>query len=86
MVFALEKSSGNALADLLRIYQQEELEEDDVQRVLAVLEEVGSRENAQRLTEMAAAQALDALKPITLPDWARLEAEELVDFLARREY
>jgi len=26
------------------------------------------------------------LKPVYLPDWARTEAEELVDFLARREY
>ena len=86
VVFALERSSGHALADLLRIYEQEELEEDDVQRVLAVLDEVGSQQNAQHLTEVAAAQALDALKPAALPDWARVEAEELVDFLARREY
>ena len=86
VVFALERSSGHSLADLLRIYDQEELEETDVQRVLAVLDEVGSRENAQHLTEVAAAQALDALKPVTLPNWARKEAEELVDFLARREY
>ena len=86
VVFALERASGRAMVDLLRIYEQEELEEDDVQRVLAVLNEVGAQENAQRLTEAAAAQALEALKPVYLPDWARTEAEELVDFLARREY
>ena len=86
VVFALERSTGHAQTDLLRIYAQEELQEDDVHRVLAILEEVGSRENAQQLTEISAAQALDALKPVTLPDWARTEAEELVDFLARREY
>ena len=86
VVFALERSNGHALEDLLRIYEQEELEEEDVEKVLAVLEEVGSQENAQHLTEVAAAQALDALKPVPLPDWARIESEELVDFLARREY
>ena len=86
VVFALERASGRAMVDLLRIYDQEELQEEDVQRVLAVLNEVGAQENAQRLTEVAAAQALEALKPIYLPDWAKTEAEELVDFLARREY
>ena len=86
VVFALERASGRALNDLLRIYGQDELEEDDVQRVLAVLDEVGARENSQRLTDAAATRALDALAPVPLPDWARTEAEELVDFLSRREY
>ena len=86
VVFALERASGTAMEDLLRIYGQEELEEDDVQRVMAVLDEVGSQEYSQRLTEAAAARALEALKPVSLPRWAQTEAEELVDFLARREY
>ena len=86
VVFALERAAGAALDDLKRIYSQTELEEDDVQRVLAILDEVGARESAQLLTETAANRALDALAPVSLPDWAREEAEELVDFLARREY
>ncbi len=86
VVFALERADGAALNDLQRIYGQDELEENDVERVLAVLDEVGARENAQALTESAAARALDALAPVSLPDWARSEAEELVDFLARREF
>ena len=86
VVFALERAAGAALEDLQRIYGQEELEEDDVQRVLAVLDEVGARESSQVLTEAAANRALEALGPIALPGWARAEAEELVDFLARREY
>ena len=86
VVFALERASGRAMDDLIRIYGKEELEEDDVQRVLAVLDEVGSQEHAQRLTEAAAARALEALKPVSLPQWAQTEAEELVDFLARREF
>ena len=86
VVFALERASGQALEDLLRIYRQEELEEDDVQRVMAVLDEVGSQEQAQRVTEAAAGRALAALKPVSLPQWAQTEAENLVDFLARREY
>ena len=86
VVYALERAAGAALNDMQRIYRQEELEEDDVQRVLAILDEVGAREHAQLVTEEAANQALDALAPTALPDWVRAEAEELVDFLARREY
>lgn len=86
VVFALEQARGQALDDLFRIYGQEELEEADVQRVLAVLDEVGAQDNAQRLTDSAAAQALAALAPVSLPDWARVEAAELVDFLSRREF
>ena len=86
VVVALERAAGAALDDLQRIYGQTELEEDDVQRVLAILDEVGAREQSQTITEEAANRALDALAPVSLPDWARIEAEELVDFLARREY
>ena len=86
VVFALERAGGAALDELQRIYSQSELEEDDVQRVLAILDEVGARENSQALTESAANRALEALAPVPLPGWARAEAEELVDFLARREY
>ena len=52
-----------------------------MQRVLAILDEVGARESAQTLTESAANRALDALTTVALPDWARSEVEELVDFL-----
>ena len=86
VVFALERAGGAALDGLQRIYSQPELEEDDVQRVLAILDEVGARENSQALTESAASRALEALAPVSLPGWAQAEAEELVDFLARREY
>ena len=86
VVFALERAAGAALDDMQRIYGRSELEEDDVERVLAILDEVGAREQSQSITEEAANRALDALAPVKLPDWARTEAEELVDFLARREY
>ena len=86
VVFALEKAGGGALNTLHRIYAQERLQEDDVEQVLSVLDEVGARESAQALTEEAAARALEALAPAPLPQWARDEAAELVDFLSRRQY
>ncbi len=86
VVIAFSQATGPARDDLVRIYQKEELDEDDVQRVLAVLEEVGAREQCQRVTEASAASALQALDSIPLPPWARTEAGELVDYLAWREY
>ena len=86
VVFALGQSSGPGLDDLLRIYQQDQLDDQDVERVLAILEEVGAREQSQRLTEASADEALRALDSVALPAWAREEAETLVDFLARRDY
>jgi geranylgeranyl diphosphate synthase type I len=86
VVIAFSQAHGQARDDLMRIYQKEELDEGDVLRVLAVLEEVGAREQAQRVTEAGAAAALTALDSIPLPPWARTEAEELVDYLAWREY
>ena len=86
VVFALGQARGQAQDDLLRIYGQEELDEEDVDRVLAVLDEVGAREQSQMLTEASAAEALEALEPLSLPSWAWNEAEALVDFLARRQY
>ncbi len=86
VVFALERAAGAALEDLRRIYGQAELEEDDVERVLAILDEVGAQDHSQAVTEEAANRALDALAPVALPGWAQAEAEDLVDFLARREY
>ena len=86
VVFALNHASGESKHDLLEIYGQQELDEDDVKRVLAVLDEVGAQEHSQRIIEASAGDALTALEEVSLPSWAREEAEGLVDFLARREY
>jgi geranylgeranyl diphosphate synthase type I len=86
VVFALERSTGQAREDLLQTYNQERLEEDDVTRVLAVLDEVGAPEYSQALTENSAEQALKAAMEVNLPNWAMAEVEVLVDFLARRKF
>ena len=78
--------AGPALAELIRIYQQETLDDRDVERVLDILEEVGSRQQSEKITEISAEEALESLKGVSLPNWARKEAEDLVDFLAHREF
>ena len=86
VVFALERADGRPRDDLLQIYSQTDLDEEDVYRVQAILEEVGAREHTQSLAETSAREALAALDGISLPPWAEYEAQALVDFLARREY
>ena len=86
VVFALNHADGQSRHDLLEIYGRQELDEDDVVRVLAVLDEVGAQENSQRIIEASAGDALEALEEVSLPSWAKEEAESLVDYLARREY
>ncbi len=86
VVFALTHAGGGALDDLQRIYSQKELGDREVERVLAVLDQVGAREHCQRLTDASADEALGALDGAPLPAWAREEAESLVEFVARREY
>ena len=85
-MFALEQAKGPALSDLTRIYQQEELDDKDVDRVLDILDELGSKEQSEKIAETSAEEAVESLKGVSLPDWARKEAEDLVDFLAHREY
>ena len=86
VVFAFERATGAAREDLHRIYSQEALEDSDIDRVLDVLEEVGASESTQQLTQESAMQALEAIQEVSLPSWAKTEAGELVEFLARRQF
>ena len=86
VVYALEKTSGPARQELLRLYGQEELGDADVDRVLAILDEVGAQDRSYAITQTSAGEALEALAPLDLPGWANAEAEALVDFLANREF
>jgi geranylgeranyl diphosphate synthase type I len=86
VVFGLEHAVGPARKELLRVYRQEQLSEEDVDQVLALLEAVGAAQMSQQLTQDNADQAIQELEGVSLPGWARVEAEQLVDFLARRQF
>ena len=85
-VFALDRASGAARDDLFRIYAQEELDDSDVERVMAIMDELGAAGVADRITSESAQRATEALAGIDLPAWARTEVDQLVDFLARRQF
>lgn len=85
-VFALDRASGAAREDLHRIYAQEELDDSDVERVMTIMDELGAPQYADRITAESADLALGALESIELPEWVRGEVDQLVDFLAHRQY
>ncbi len=85
-VFALDRAAGAAREDLHRIYSQEELDDSDVERVMTIMDELGAPQYANRLTAECADLATQALESIELPAWARQEVEQLVDFLAHRQF
>lgn len=86
VVFGLEHATRPARKELLRVYRQEQLSEEDVDQVLALLEAAGAPRMSQQLTQDNADQAILELEGLSLPSWARVEAEQLVDFLARRQF
>ncbi len=90
VVYALEKADGSDREDLMRIYGDgdgpADMPDEDVARVLDILEEVGAREQSHRITQASANQALESIGGLRLPSWAQSEAESLVDFLANREF
>ena len=86
VVYALQELTGSTRQELVETYQKESLDGEDVERVLGILEDSGAQAHAQRLVKKEAALALEELKGVPLPMWARKEAQELTEFLACREY
>jgi geranylgeranyl diphosphate synthase type I len=86
VVFALNEARGPAKEDLLRIYRQKELTREDVDRVLAILHDVGAAERSQQIIETSAKEAIESLAGVGLPQWAREEAEGLLSFLSSRDF
>ncbi len=86
VVYAFEHASGASRDELLRIYAQEELDDSDVLRVMAILDELDADGFSDSLTQASAQRAVEALQGVELPAWAREEVNGLVDFLARRLY
>ena len=86
IVLALQNADPPDRRRLEEIYSKPTLDQNDVDRVLDILESLGAQETAQYMINTEASQAMSALAPVPLSDWAREEAQGLVDFLASRDY
>lgn len=86
VVYALEKSSGHARQELLNIYSKQSLDETDVNIVLAVLDDLDTKEYCHSVAKELCQRAVAEIKAAEISTRARVEIEEIVDFLLDREY
>ena len=86
IVYALETAGDTARQKLVEVYSKDELDERDVEDVLTVLDGLGVADYAQEMTREKAALALQEVSRVAMPSWARREIEEMVEFLAARQY
>ncbi|MDE2786127.1 MAG: polyprenyl synthetase family protein [Chloroflexota bacterium] len=84
IVCAFQHAEGANRDELLRLYAQEELDEDDVNHVLNILDDLGADRQTDELTEATAEEGRAALALLELPPWAAEDAKNLIDFMAYR--
>ena len=86
IVYAMGVVRGSVRQMLLDVYNKGTLDDQDIDDVLTVLEELNVPEYAQDLTREKAGLALEEVRQVHLPPWARQEIEELVEFITARQY
>ncbi len=86
IVFTLETAAGTSHKELVSIYKNSLMDEKTVDRILAILESVHARENAQKLVDRYCLSASRLFGSLDLQRTAKAEMSELVEFLTGREY
>lgn len=86
VVHAMSHARGAEKKSLLGIYQQEEVEDRDVDRVLEIMERAETRDSAHLMAAEHGKDAAEALKSVELDPDARAEIDELIQFLLVREH
>ena len=86
IIYAFNKARGQDQIELKRIYQSECVTDNDVEKVLNILDDLGAQEFANCLVVQEAELAMKTLKHSNLQPWARIEAQGLIEFLILREY
>ena len=84
-VYALEQSREVERAELRRIYSQDALTDQDVQRVLEIMDGLGTYTYGQALAEAKGAEALQTLGQLSIEPWARDELQAVASYFIHRE-
>ncbi len=84
VVYAFEHLAPAPLEELRAIYASHALNEERVERVLALLEQAGACEAAAAAAERWASLALDAIAPLRLDPERRRDIEALASFFVHR--
>ena len=80
----MENVSGTTRKDFKKRYQKEVLSDYDVSWIMAVLEDVGSRQSTLDFIEDISNRAKMSMLEIGLPEWAKEEMGYLIEFLSTR--
>ena len=86
VVYAMEKTSGFGDDELVTIYRNNSLSENDIHRVLEIFEAVNSQENAQKRVDMYCAEAEEKFQRLGGVQSVKDDMDELIRFIAGRNY
>ncbi len=86
VVYALERTNGNGHHELERIYRQEAIEDQDVDRVLEIFDHAGVEQHTQQAARAYLDYARQALNSTNLTAWGRENFDAVVAFLSDRRF
>ena len=84
VIHGMENVSGTTRKDFKKRYQKEVLSDYDVSWIMAVLEDVGSRQSTLDFIDDISNRAKMSMIEIGLPEWAKEEMGYLIEFLSTR--
>lgn len=84
VVYAFDRLKEAGLSEMQRIYASPVMEENDVERVLELLDSVNARATATAVAEEWAAQGIETLRPLELSPDRRADIEALASFFVHR--
>ncbi len=86
IVFALEKAEGAARNALVQVYRSATVDDEGLQRVLALLDDLRAREAASHMAADYRDRALAQIEGLGLSAWAHRSLGEMAEFLTEREF
>ena len=86
VVYAFAVAAADDLALLQRTYAQQELSDEDIRTVVAVLERVGARDYAFGLAAQFYEKAVAVLESVELKEEGRRDLQAVADFVLNRTY
>ncbi len=85
VVYTLETASGEDRRRISEMYAKPELDDGDVESVLAIMDKIGARERAQADAARWADRAMSAVAPLEFSRQSRERIEEFTHFLLVRD-
>jgi len=86
IVYALENAPERLKNELVTIYANKRMSEDNVNRILEILDEVNARESAQKFVETFCDNAKNNFGNLQLGQSAKSDINDVIEFMAGRNY